>query len=412
MLETQHQLLITLVHGTWGRGFFPRHQHQSRAPFWFEEGSSFLARLRTELIDIPHKITPLLWSGANSIFVRDKAAHALAEHITAEHAEHPEAAQLVIAHSHGGNIALRALHHLKQRDASPSGNEGANPLVVTLATPFVEVHQANLGRRPFYIRLALTLLVMLPLLGALSAVAWDALEQLREAPEDRTKNVLAAMVVGLVVMPLIGWWWIFRRVKVRQNQLDALKKATRLGEVALAERLLVIRAIDDEASLTLALGAILNYVTSRFITYTLVLYFLLLIIIVPAKETRVISWLLSEQSVGFISIAIFPLAMMLFGMLMVSRSVHGRELARSPMECQVNTQSAPDAIGLSKIVTLVRRTYVKSLRHGIYDQEDCAKTISEWVRSELSSACEGRDWRGPPGHEKNSRVSGADHTAV
>ncbi len=53
------------------------------------------------------------------------------------------------------------------------------------------------------------------------------------------------------------------------------------------------------------------------------------------------------------------------------------------MECQINTQSAPDAVGLSKIVTLVRRTYVKSLRHGIYDNEDCAKAISDWVRSRL-----------------------------
>ena len=53
------------------------------------------------------------------------------------------------------------------------------------------------------------------------------------------------------------------------------------------------------------------------------------------------------------------------------------------MECQINTQSTPDAKGLSEIITLVRRTYVKSLRHGIYDHEDCAKTISDWVRSQL-----------------------------
>ena len=79
------------------------------------------------------------------------------------------------------------------------------------------------------------------------------------------------------------------------------------------------------------------------------------------------------------------LTILLFGMLMVSRSVHGRELAVSPMECQINTQSTPDAMGLSKIVTLVRRTYVKSLRHGIYDHEDCAKTISDWVRPRLET---------------------------
>jgi hypothetical protein len=94
--EVQHQLLITLVHGTWGRGFFPSRQRQRalwyrllmtlvlwrrqakyRDPFWFEEGSPFLARLSDQLGDIPHNIWPLLWSGANSIFVRDKTARAL-----------------------------------------------------------------------------------------------------------------------------------------------------------------------------------------------------------------------------------------------------------------------------------------------------------------------------------------------
>lgn len=70
--EVQHQLLITLVRGAWPRGFFPRlfrfkqwvrglmgrRQPWKPPPFWFEEGSPFLARLSTELHDIPHKVTP------------------------------------------------------------------------------------------------------------------------------------------------------------------------------------------------------------------------------------------------------------------------------------------------------------------------------------------------------------------
>jgi hypothetical protein len=63
----------------------------------------------------------------------------------------------------------------------------------------------------------------------------------------------------------MGWWWIVHRAPARQNHLDALKNATQLGEFALAQRFLVIRAIDDEASLTLALGAIVNYVNSYYI---------------------------------------------------------------------------------------------------------------------------------------------------
>ena len=127
--DIQHQLLITLVHGTWPRGFFPklvrfkqwvrglmRRERRGPPPFWFEERSPFLARLSGELHDIPHKIKPLPWSGANSIRIRDETAQVLAKQLSAEHAEHPQATQLIIAHSHGGNIALRALHHLRQRD--------------------------------------------------------------------------------------------------------------------------------------------------------------------------------------------------------------------------------------------------------------------------------------------------------
>src|SRR5262245_31687878 len=54
-------------------------------------------------------------------------------------------------------------------------------------------------------------------------------------------------------------------------------------------------------------------------------------------------------------------------------------------ECQVNTHSAPDGVELSQIVTLVSHNYVKSLRHGIYEHEGCAKVISDWVRSQLGA---------------------------
>ena len=87
------------------------------------------------------------------------------------------------------------------------------------------------------------------------------------------------------------------------------------------------------------------------------------------------------EHVGQLGVAI--LIITLLGLLSVARAAHGSELAVSPMECQINTQSTPDAVGLSKIVTLVRRTFIQSLRHRIYDHEDCAKAISDWVRSRL-----------------------------
>jgi hypothetical protein len=399
----RHQLLITLVHGTWPRGFFPRivrfkqrvreltrRQRRNPPPFWFEEGSPFLARLGTELGDIPHKITPLLWSGANSIYVRDKTAHVLAEHLSAEHAEHPQATQLVIAHSHGGNIALRALHHLHQRDASQScGAESANPLVVTLATPFVEVHHADFGERPNAIRAAVIIAIMMLL--------WILAKATFPIYMFRLPMAIFSVLLSLLFC-FIWWYWSSRRATARQNQVNALRDATRLGEIvsAQAQRLLIIRAIDDEASLLLTLSTVGNYVTTRAIRYVIWIFtflsvplgFILFYFLQPPwqEQLRRLEEGLPSAEEWYedaIKVVFCASILILFGLLSVVRTAHGRELGLSPMECQINTHSTPDATSLSKIVTLVRRTFVKSLRHGIYDHDDCAKVISDWVHSQL-----------------------------
>jgi hypothetical protein len=376
MSEVQNELLITLVHGTWGRGLFPNRRRKGRRPFWFEERSLFFRDLSEQLDDIPHKIKPLLWSGKNSIFERDKAARVLADYLSAEHIEHPQATQLIIAHSHGGNIALRALDHLQKRDASQLyGAQGANPLIATLATPFIEVHQANFGHRPFYIRLARMMVMLVLLLSLPVAVLFVFFPQLMEADLEPMSMFAIFFIVVELAIGLMVTWLVFGRATARQNQLDALKEATRLREVVSAQRLLVIRAIDDEASLAMAVGAIANYLTATSILFVCYLFFFLL----PILSMDIIPvWALRALVAG-----VFALIVMLFGAFMVSRTVHGRELAVSPIECQINTQSAPDAIDLSGVITLVSRKYVKSLRHGIYEHENCAKAISDWVRSQL-----------------------------
>jgi hypothetical protein len=391
MSEVRPQLLITLVHGTWPhfptiaqfkqwvRGLM-RRKRLGPPPLWFEEGSLFLDRLSTELGNIQHKITPLLWSGANSVRERDKTAHRLAEHLSAEHCEHPEAAQLVIAHSHGGNIALRALHHLQKLDVRQlEGASAPAPFFVTLATPFIEIHQADFGRRPTLIRLAVaaaTGFISLALLEALVVLTLVSFGRwIPDAYGDVIFFISFAVIVPTAVF--VSWWWIARRVTHRQTQINSLESATRLGQLVPGQRLLVIRAIDDEASLVLALGAIVNFITARFIV--LVLY--LAVILGPITLYGRV-WLgryaYPATFGGFII-----LTLLMLGVLTIARVVHGWELAKSPMECQINTQSAPDGINLSQIVTLVSREYTGSLQHKSYEHKDCAKQVSDWVRSQL-----------------------------
>jgi hypothetical protein len=165
---------IILVHGTWGRGIFPKMRGRvvgtltkayraldnyadsgngeslirdvvglaalvldlSRSYFttkgWFEEGSQFCSRLDAALknasLDWP--IRAFLWSGANSVHARDCAARDLSNQLR-EDLKDPDTTAVIIAHSHGGNVALRALQDLHPK--------AGRIRVITLATPFLKV---------------------------------------------------------------------------------------------------------------------------------------------------------------------------------------------------------------------------------------------------------------------------------
>ena len=133
---------IILVHGTWGRGFDPE-RNAGRAdtgapvePRWFEAGSKFYAGLSSGLSGVlaTTEISAFLWSGANSIEERRSTAARLAKTLDESVAAAPEAQHFIIAHSHGGNVALNA------REAM-SGNP-LNVHIVTMATPFLSIYRA------------------------------------------------------------------------------------------------------------------------------------------------------------------------------------------------------------------------------------------------------------------------------
>jgi hypothetical protein len=80
-------------------------------------------------------------------------------------------------------------------------------------------------------------------------------------PESSLLSLLSFVAVWILWFVLIVWWvfwWLGRDIE-RRNRVRALNDATQLGDPASTQQLLVIRAIDDEASLVLALGTILNY---------------------------------------------------------------------------------------------------------------------------------------------------------
>jgi hypothetical protein len=80
--DYSRSVAITLVHGTWGRGFFPewhlRPWTHSRRIRWFENESSFRRTLSDHLTNekLSHSFHQFPWSGSNSVLSREDAARA------------------------------------------------------------------------------------------------------------------------------------------------------------------------------------------------------------------------------------------------------------------------------------------------------------------------------------------------
>ncbi len=115
-----NKIRITLVHGTFARN-----------AEWVKPGSKLCKGISRELGDLVEFQKPIIWSGCNSVRHRQEAAHCLMDEVNKCKSRHPEDLQLVIGHSHGGNVAAYALKN-KNFASMLSG-------VAFLATPFVAV---------------------------------------------------------------------------------------------------------------------------------------------------------------------------------------------------------------------------------------------------------------------------------
>jgi hypothetical protein len=118
-------IVVTLVHGTFGR--LP-----GRDAAWVRDGSVLRRHLEAELgADV--LFLPFRWSGMNWPSARYRAASRLRDHCRVVARRYPARSHYVVAHSHGGNVALYAL-----RDAARESTSDLLPAgVVCLSTPFI-----------------------------------------------------------------------------------------------------------------------------------------------------------------------------------------------------------------------------------------------------------------------------------
>jgi len=121
--STDASLIIFLVHGTFARG-----------AAWTKPDSTFCTQLKRDLQALGHekiRFELFEWSGDNTHPARREAAVKLERALRASVRLQPECDHFVVAHSHGGNIALRAVQRSRYFSEKAIG-------VVTLATPFLK----------------------------------------------------------------------------------------------------------------------------------------------------------------------------------------------------------------------------------------------------------------------------------
>src|SRR5437762_9800343 len=94
-----HQVYI-IVHGTWGL-----------ETTWYMPGGDFFDALEISAKEHNATVVPFSWTGKNNIQARQKAAQNVAKLIET----YDKATEIiVIAHSHGGNVAIIASHLLQK----------------------------------------------------------------------------------------------------------------------------------------------------------------------------------------------------------------------------------------------------------------------------------------------------------
>jgi hypothetical protein len=351
---------IILVHGTWGRGFFPRISDLKRrylfrgSKRWFDDDSPFQERLKS----LGWPIRAFLWSGANSVHARDSAARKLADQLRKDLAD-PDATSVIIAHSHGGNVALRALQHLDSM--------AERIRIVTLATPFLRVFANESPRLPWSVIFlmwwmisAIFMLVTVPLPFGYD---WNPL----------WFEVFLPSVASIFVV----WWLIATFINPHAARVIA-ENAYYDSKGAAASRMLVIRGVDDEAALSLAAGSLGSRMTYFVLTWLIPAYFPIALII----------WILVHSD----ALLIFPLSAVLFFFLPgVFKSAFGREFLIKALVCDIVADSVPDTAEWVTAITLppvkapswlqaLQKFSLLQLRHGIYNHPQCVDEIMRWLR--------------------------------
>lgn len=220
--------IVTLVHGTWGRGWdvFGCRKLQDLAPWTRPDGP--LATALRDALGPDTRIEAFNWSGRNGHDARIDASARLREQLRAQ----PGAVHILIAHSHGGNVAHWAV------------DESVLPSIAGMAclgTPFIVSYQRDWGPEVWTLAASGLTLIAFGLMAFADLEGWTGF----------VITVGAGGLLGAVLGALAGP--ITRRFEANAEALERLTQAPRLKDTPL----LIVRSPADEASLMTALPSTL-----------------------------------------------------------------------------------------------------------------------------------------------------------
>jgi pimeloyl-ACP methyl ester carboxylesterase len=211
--------VFVLIHGTWARN-----------ADWCKDDSELCKQLRSTYpvrITVFHRFA---WKGWNSALVRHKASEELARHLDTFTEAYPNAEIVIIAHSHGGNIAcyaLRARPHVEKRVSA----------IVCLSTPFLHIRERRNPHEQYAMIAMLTWLIVFSIIAIETLYDVDPMSSLGTA-------IAFALLFLIVFTPhALNHWLRF---------CHSIAEATKLPQSP-SPAILLVRTAADEASVGLVL---------------------------------------------------------------------------------------------------------------------------------------------------------------
>jgi hypothetical protein len=233
MNESYPSRVITLVHGT----FKPNAK-------WIQDGSEFREELAKRVLGTVAYL-PFQWSGGNSHRERLRAGDDLKSHLLQARSKYPNSKRYIVAHSHGGNIAIYA--------TSGSAQSGVVDGLICLATPFISVRAR--GDRFFmamvaFLYIALMVAVFWP---SFLFADWVYEPLVALLPFKFTKDHLYFAIAIVLGMPLIFllYLWAANLLLSLDGQAEKRQEAISIDTPGKLPPLLALRLERDEAGIWL-----------------------------------------------------------------------------------------------------------------------------------------------------------------